>query len=355
MIRDLLIGTYTESLPHVDGRGGGVLGAGFDGHAVHEPALAAAAINPSWVTATSDGSRVYAASETVPDGAVAAFARDASGGLAPLGLCSSGGAAPAHLTLDPSERFLIVGNYGGGSISVFALTESGALGERAAFVQHEGSGSSLDRQAEPHVHQLSFDPVTGNLVVVDLGLGAVLFYAFGSDGSLVELPEERVIIGAAGPRHLAFHPDGEYAFLANELDSTLTLLRRSGRGFEVVSSASTRPMDASGPNHPAAVRTSDDGRTVFVTNRGDDTVAVFAFEAADDGVAAELTLVTSVATQGATPRDLVVAPGGDRVLVANQDGGSVAVFSFDAQSRRLVFLSLTAAPTPVCLRFATSR
>ena len=180
------------------------------------------------MTATADGTRVYAVIETAPDGGVAAFARGADGTLAPLGTASSGGAEPAHLTLDPSERFLVAGTYGGGSISVFALADDGALGERVAFVQHEGRGPDPERQASPHVHQLSFDPITGELAVVDLGLGEVRFYLFGADGELTLRPEATIIVGAAGPRHLAFHPDGRHALLVNELDNTLDVLRREG-------------------------------------------------------------------------------------------------------------------------------
>ncbi|MFF1571574.1 lactonase family protein [Leifsonia sp. NPDC058292] len=349
MASDLLIGTYTQHLPHVDGRADGILAAVFDGAGIEDVRLAAAADNPSWVTSSRDGSRVYAAIETEPDGAIAAFARDEDGVLTALGESSSGGAAPAYLTLDPSERFVVAGTYGGGSLSVFALAGDGSLGERVSFVQHEGHGPNAARQEAPHVHQVSFDPVTGDLVVVDLGLGEVRFYDFGADGSVELRPEVTVSSGAAGPRHLAFHPGGGHAFVVNELDNTIDLLRREGDRFARVSTASTRPADAVGESSAAAVRVSSSGRTVFVTNRGDDSVAVFAFES--EGAEPSLALVATVPTRGATPRDLVVSPEGDRILVANQDGGSVAVFAFDDAERTLEFVSLTAAPTPVCLRF----
>jgi 6-phosphogluconolactonase len=347
MVSELLIGTYTQSLPHVDGKADGILSARFDGRDVVDVTLAASVANPSWVTANRDGSRVYAAVETEPDGAVAAYERSESGELSPLGRVTSGGAAPANLTLDPSERFVVVGTYGGGSFSVYPVADDGSLGERTAFVQHEGSGPDASRQEAPHVHQLSFDPVTGDLVVVDLGLGEIRFYSFGPNGEVDLRPEATVSSGAAGPRHLAFHPSGAYAFVANELDSTVDVLRREGERFVRVGGASTRPADASGENAPAAVRVSPSGSTVFVSNRGDDSVAVFAF---DDG-AATVTLVATVPSHGAGPRDLVLSPEGDRILVANQDGGSVAVFGWDESTRALELLSLAEVPTPVCLHF----
>jgi len=347
MVSELVIGTYTQPLPHVDGTAEGILSARFDGHELTAVAVAAAVTNPSWVTTSSDGSRVYAAVETEPGGAVAAFARSTDGVLTPLGQVDSGGGAPAHLTLDPSERFLVVGTYGGGSFSVFPVLGDGSLGEPTAFVQHQGSGPDPSRQEGPHVHQLSFDPITGDLVVVDLGLGEIRFYSFGADGRVELRDDATVSSGAAGPRHLAFHPSGSLAFVANELDSTVDVLRREGERFVRVGRASTRPADATGENAPAAVRVSPSGSTLFVTNRGDDTVAVFA---ADSG-AASLSLVASVPSGGATPRDLVLSPEGDRVLVANQDSDAVAVFAFDDSTRDLSLLSIAAVPTPVCLRF----
>jgi 6-phosphogluconolactonase len=347
MTSELLIGTYTESLPHVDGRAGGILTARFDGERLTEVAVAAPVANPSWLTASTDGSRVYSVIETAPDGGVAAFARDARGALTPLGAASSGGAEPAHLTLDPSGRFLVVGTYGGGSISVFALADDGSLGERTAFVQHEGHGPDPARQEGPHVHQLSFDPVTGDLAVVDLGLGELRFYTFGADGGLALRPEATITTGAAGPRHLAFHPDGHHAFLVNELGNTLEVLRRGGDRFEIVAGAATRPPHARGVSFTAAVRVSAGGASVFVTNRGDDTVAVFAF----DGDASTVELVATVDARGKTPRDLVVSPDGTRILLANQDSGDVTVFAFDEETRVLDFVSLTRVPTPVCLHF----
>jgi 6-phosphogluconolactonase len=362
MVSELLIGTYTQSLPHVDGKADGILSARLDGHDLVDVALAAKVANPSWVTATTDGSRVYAAIETEPVGAVAAFSRSTDGVLTPLGQVTAGGAAPANLTLDPSERFVVVGTYGGGSFSVYRVGDDGSLGERAAFVQHEGSGPDESRQEGPHVHQLSFDPITGDLVVVDLGLGEIRFYAFGADGSVALRPEATVSSGAAGPRHLAFHPSGAYAFVANELHSTVDVLRRDGDRFVLVGSASTRPADASGENAPAAVRVSGSGSTVFVTNRGDDTVAVLGFAAGADAGAAgaglgavapvsALSLVATIPSRGAGPRDLVLSPEGDRVLVANQDGGIVAVFSWDESTRTMELLSVAEVPTPVCLHF----
>lgn len=348
MAHDLFIGTYTQRLGHVDGHAGGVLSARFDGDAVVDVAVAAHVPNPSWVAVAGDGARIYAVEETGPDGGVSAFARRSDGSLQPLGRVSSGGDSPAHLTVHPSGRLLATGTYVGGTVSVFVLAADGSIGERTAFVQHEGHGPDPARQDAPHVHQLVIDPVTGDLVVVDLGLGDVRWYALSESGELTLRPEATVTVGASGPRHLAFHPDGRHAFLVNELDSTLTLLRRDGDRFEQVTSLGTRGTDVEGNgNLTAAVRVTDDGRTVLVTNRGDDSIGVFAFDASASG----LEFVRAVPVGGRTPRDLVVAPGGDRVLAACQDSDEVVVFAFDAASRTLDRLGASRVPTPVCLAF----
>lgn len=347
MPHDLVIGTYTERLPHVDGHAEGVLAARFDGTEVAGLSVAARVRNPSWVAVDPTGTRVYAVSETGPDGAVVAFARADDGTLTRLGEVSSGGADPAHLAIHPSGRFLIAGTYSGGTVSVFALNGDGSIGARTAFVQHEGHGPDGARQEAPHVHQLSVDPETGDVVVVDLGLGEVRWYALGDDGGLELRADATVSSGAAGPRHLAFHPDGRHAFVLNELDSTLDVLRRDGDRFVRVSTVSTRGPGTAGDNGPAAVRVTEDGATVFATNRGDDTIAVFAFDA-DVSRAA---LVATEPARGRSPRDLVIAPEGDRVLAACQDSDEVTVFAFDPRTRSLRFLGASPVPTPVCLAF----
>lgn len=352
MAHDLLIGTYTQRLAHVDGHAEGVLSARFDGTAVTDVAVAARVPNPSWVAASGDGAHVYAVEETGPDGGVSAFARGTDGALRPLGRVSSGGDSPAHLAVHPSGRLLATGTYVGGTVSVLPIAADGSLGEPTAFVQHEGHGPDGARQESPHVHQLVFDPVTGDLVVVDLGLGEVRWYALSETGGLTLRPEATVAVGASGPRHMAFHPSGRHAFLLNELDSTLVLLRRDGDRFAPVASLGTRgepggAADAGAGNQTAAVRVTDDGRTVLVTNRGDDTIGVFAFDAA----ASALEFVRVVPVGGRAPRDLVIAPGGDRVLAACQDSDEVVVFAFDPAARTLERLGASPVPTPVCLAF----
>lgn len=352
--QSLLIGTYTEKLPHVDGHATGILNASYDGAGLTGLTVPAGLRNPSWLTATADGRYLYAVAETVefegqPGGGVAAFARDpATGALTLLNTVSSAGAEPAHLDLDPSERFVLVANYRTGSVSVFAREADGRLGAMADHVQHQGSSAHPIRQTGPHAHQILFDPVTGELLVPDLGLDAVLVYRLGDDGTLTERPEARINCEpGAGPRHLAFHPDGRHLFLLNELDSTLVVLRRYGERFVRTNLASTRPAGSEGHNQTSAVRVPASGKFVLAANRGDDSIAVFAF----DAEAATVALRLAEPSRGREPRDFVQTPDGDHILVGNQDSDTIAAFAFDEAVPSLTFVSTAEVPTPVCLRF----
>jgi 6-phosphogluconolactonase len=352
--QSLVIGTYTEKLAHVDGHATGILSATFNGKSLSEPSVEAEVRNPSWVTTTADGCFVYAVIETVkfegePGGGVAAYARDPeTGRLTLLNTAASAGVEPAHIELDPSERFVLVANYRTGSVSVFVRKADGSLDKMVGHVQHEGSSAHPIRQTGPHAHQILFDPVTGDLLVPDLGLDAVRVYHLSDTGTLIERPEARITTApGAGPRHLAFHPDGKHLFLLNELDSTLVVLRRNEDHFEQTDIASTLPADFHGHNQTSAVRVSASGKYVLVSNRGFDSIAVLEFDASTSSV--KLKLVGS--TLGREPRDFIQTPDGEHIVVGNQDSDTVVVFAFDESVPSLTFVSQTDVPTPVCLRF----
>lgn len=352
----LLVGTYTEKLPHVDGHARGILGTTATADGLGQVDVLAEIRNPSWLTTTRDGRFVYSVVETVefegaPGGGVAAYRRDPeTGALTLLNTASSAGVEPAHVEVDPSERFVLVANYRTGSVSVFARSDDGSLGEMVDHVQHEGSSVHPIRQTNPHAHQILFDPVSGDVLIPDLGLDAVLFYRLTDEGKLIERPEAKLSgKPGAGPRHLAFHPDGEHLFLLNELDSTLVVFRRDGGVFRQTHIASTLPADFDGHNQTSEVRVSASGNIVFASNRGLDSIAVFAFDPSRSAV--ELKLVEP--SGGKEPRDFIPSPDGKRLIVGNQDSDNVVTFEFDEAGPTLVPLSVAEVPTPVCLRFVS--
>ncbi|HXR44440.1 MAG TPA: lactonase family protein [Pseudolysinimonas sp.] len=352
----LLIGTYTEKLPHVDGKADGILGSEYDASGALSPTTVLAEVrNPSWLVASAEGTRVYTVVETVdfegqPGGGAAAYARDPqTGELTLINAVPSGGTEPAHIEIDPSGRYVLEANYRTGSVAVFAIRDDGGLGETVEHVQFEGSGPHPIRQTNPHAHQIVFDPtIPGRVLIPDLGTDSLRSFDFGADGSLTEHPE-RVFRTApgAGPRHIAFHPGGEHLFLLNELDNTLLVLRRDGDGFVQTNVASTLPDGHTGHSQGAAIRVSPSGRHVLTSNRGFDSIAIFAF----DETAQTVTLKHLEPTQGLEPRDFVFTPDGSQVLVANQDSDSVLAFDYDDSAPALRHRATSAALTPTCLVF----
>ena len=351
MTQHLLIGTYTETLPHVSGRAHGVQGSTVAQGALGAAETLAPTRNPSWLAVSDDRRAVYAVAEVMDfegtdQGGVVAFTRDpGSGALTLLGSRPSGGAEPAHLAIDPTDRFVLVANYGSGSVAVFPILEDGALGDASDVVQHYGSGPDTARQESAHAHQVVFDSVGEQVIVVDLGVDSLYFYDLDESGHLGERVDERFTTEpGAGPRHIAFHPDGRHLFVLCELDNTLLVLRRDASGFAQVHAASTLPADFDGTSHAAAVRVSRDGDRVYTSNRGDlDSISVFAFDA-DAGTIALLQVEPSIA---AGPRDFVITGDGAGLIVAGQ--GNDLIVTFAVGDEGLTEQSRAEAPTPVCL------
>jgi 6-phosphogluconolactonase len=356
---DLIIGTYTEQLPHVNGKADGVLAASFDpasGRIGPVTALAAAR-NPSYLATSASGENVYAVHETLdfdhqPGGGITAYARDPrTGQLTALNARATLGDSPCHVTLDRSGRFVLNANYGvdAGSITVHRIEPDGRLGDLTDHVEHVGSGPDPVRQANSHVHMIASDPVTGDILVSDLGSDTVFVYALDRDGRLAAKTSVNLDAApGAGPRHLAFHPDGRHLFIVNELDSTVCALRREDDQFVVTDGAPTRPAGAGGRNLAGAVRVTPSGRHVLVSNRGDDSLAVFRF----DADASTLSLVGITPDVGECPRDFIVTPDGQHVIVAGQDNDQLASYRFDDEAGTLRLVHSAIAPTPVCLILA---
>jgi 6-phosphogluconolactonase len=358
----LIIGTYTEELPHVRGKADGILGARFDPASgrIGPVTSLTGARNPSYLAVSAAGDRVYAVHETVtfdgqPGGGITAYARDPRGGrLTPLNARATVGESPCHVAVDRAGGHVLTANYGedAGSVSAYRLEPDGRLGELTDHVRHAGAGPDPVRQTAAHAHMVASDPLTGDIFVADLGADAVLAYALGRDGRLIPRAGAHLASApGAGPRHVVFHPDGGHLFVVNELDSTVCALRREDDRFVLADRAPTRPGDGVGadrPNLAAAIRVTPSGRHLLVSNRGDDSLAVLRF----DPATSTLSLVGTMPNVGKSPRDFVVAPDGRHVIVAGQDNDRLACYAFDDRAGALRLLHSAAAPTPVCLVLA---
>ncbi len=346
----LYVGTYTEGtqsegiyLVRMDRRSGELLQVG---------ALKAGA-NPSFLSIHPNGRVLYAVNELDQAGAVSAFAIERAGGaLTRLNEQPSGGGAPCYVSVERSGRAVLVANYGGGSVALLPLEPKGALAP-AHVVQHTGKGPTPERQEAPHAHCIIPDRSNRFALAADLGADRVFVYRLDLDGqSLRHIEEgEAVMRPGAGPRHLAFHPALPLVFVANELDSTVATLRfDSARGaLSPQGTLSTLPTAWSGTNYPADIHAAANGRTLYVSNRGHNSIALFSVADSTGALALEQV----VSTEGDWPRNFSLDPTGRWLLVANQRSGSIVVFARNPETGRLTLTpQRLALPSPVCLRFA---
>jgi 6-phosphogluconolactonase len=319
--------------------------------------LAAEATEPSFLAVDSSGPFLYAVNETEtysgqPTGAASAFAiQPDSGKLSLLNQVSSRGTDPAHITLDRTGKYALVANYTSGSVAVFALLKDGRLGEVASFVQHKGSSVNPERQKGPHAHAIALSPDNRFAVVADLGLDQLLVYSFdAAKGTLGAKPQVVKASPGAGPRHLVFSFDSRFLYMLNEMQSSVVAYSydaASGAMHEL-QTISSLPKGFSGENTAAEIEIDPSGKFLFASNRGDDSIAVFAI----DPRTGMLTHVETDSTGGKTPRNFAIDPTGSWLLAANQDSDSIVVFRIDQKTGHLNPTGdVLQLPSPVCLKF----
>jgi len=314
--------------------------------------------NPSFLATHPNGRVLYAVNEVEKyngkaSGAVSAFAiaRD-TGALTRRNEEPSEGAAPCFVSVDRSGRVVLVANYTGGSVALLPIKADGSLAPAASVVHHAGTGPNTERQEAPHAHCIITDPSNRFVLSADLGADRVFLYRLDLDGKSLRHLEggDAVMRAGAGPRHLAFHPTLPLVFVSTELDSTVATLRfdaESGK-LSPLEPRSTLPAGWKGTNYPADIHVAPSGRTLYVSNRGHNSIAVFSVAPATGALALEQV----VSTGGDWPRNFSLDPTGRWLLVANQKSDSVVVFGRDEESGRLTpTRQRIAIPSPVCLRF----
>lgn len=324
--------------------------------------LAAPLASPSFLCISPDGKFLYAVSELgefegQKSGAVSALDLDpATGRLGLLNQQATRGGAPCHVSMDAEGRHVLVANYTGGNVAVFPVGKDGRLSAASAFKQHTGSSINRQRQEGPHAHGIYVDPRGRFALVPDLGLDQVRGYRFDPRaGSLADADRAGVTsTPGAGPRHLAFHPGGSLVCVIHELDCTVSSYRYDAeRGLMThLDTASTLLAPHQG-NSTAEVAFHPNGRFVYGSNRGHDSIAVFSIDASSG----KLALLQNAATGGRTPRHFAIDPTGRWLLAANQDSGSITVLSLDPQSGLLkdTGVNLKGVGIPVCLIFGGPR
>jgi len=286
-------------------------------------------------------------------GAVSAFAIDPdTGNLRLLNQRSSMGSGPCQLVLDQLGRNVLVANYTSGNVAVLPVGPDGRLGEATAVVQHTGKGVNPDRQEGPHPHCVTLDPANRFALVCDLGLDKVLIYRFDAEqGKLT--PNEPAFASlkpGAGPRHMTFRPDGRFAYVVNELDSTITAFAyfQETGALKELQTVPTLPPYYDGPNFPAEIGIKPSGEYLYASNRGHESLVVFGIDP-DKGT---LKYIEEQNAGGKTPRHFGIEPSGKHLAIANQESHTLLVCRIDPENGRLKPSGVFAeAPSPVCVKF----
>jgi 6-phosphogluconolactonase len=353
------IGTYTAK---TDSKG--IYSFRFDSSTgrLTATALAAPAQDPSFVTVASNYKYLYAVNELSEfdgkkSGAVTSYSLDPkSGKLNQLNQVPSGGADPCYVSFDQTGKYLLVANYTGGSVSVFPVASNGRIGAASAFVQHIGSGPNKERQEGPHAHHIATSADNRFVFVVDLGLDEVVVYRFDpAKGSLTPNdPSFAKLAPGAGPRHMALHPNGKFAYVLNEVNSTVTAFAYDSKNgsFSALQTLSTIPKDFTAHNDTAEIVVHPSGKFLYASNRGRDSIAEFTIDPAKG----TLMLAGNFPTQGKTPRNFALDPTGKFLLAANQESNNIVVFRIDQSTGALSFTGQVAqVPAPVDIVFVPAK
>ena len=320
--------------------------------------LAAETVDPSFLAVDTTRRFLYAVNEISQyegrsSGGVSAFAIAAeTGKLTFLNEVPSGGAGPCHVSVDKTGRYVLVANYGGGSVAVFPILKDGRLGEASAFVQHKGASINPQRQEGPHAHSIYTSPDNRFVISADLGLDEVLIYRFDAGkGTLTpNYPAFAVTSSGAGPRHFAFHPSGKFGYVIDEMQSTVTVFsyEPASGALDVIQTISTLPQDFKGESNAAEVEVHPSGKFLYGSNRGHDSIAVFAINSRKG----TLTPAGDIPTHGKEPRSFAIDPTGSFFFAANQNSDNIVEFRIDPTSGRLTPTGkVLEVPTPVCVTF----
>jgi 6-phosphogluconolactonase len=348
----VFVGTYTDS------QSKGIYRMMLDTATgkLSEPTLAAAMPSPSFLAVHPTHKYLYAVSETSGrDGAgsVTAFALDSkSGDLTRLNQQSTVGDGPCYLVVDGTGKNVLVANYGGGSVAVLPIGADGRLGRASDFIRHTGRVFDRKRQGGPHAHSINLDKNNRFALAADLGLDRIFVYKFDPiQGKLAPNdPPSAKVKDRSGPRHFAFHPDGKHAYVINEINCTVTAFDFDpGRGtLTEIQTIPTMPVSVEPQHSTAEVVVHPTGKFLYGSNRGHDSVAVYAIEP-ETG---RLKIVEYKPTGGKTPRNFAVDPTGSYLLAENMGSDTIVVFRINRETGALDPTGqVVDVPNPCCVKF----
>lgn len=305
--------------------------------------------NPSFLALSPSKNLLYSVSEAGEKGSfIYALKVDENKDLIQLNKQSSNGRGPCHVNVSPDGKFVAAATYGGGTTSLYPLEPDGALNVASTVNVNEGSGADANRQNKPHAHSIKFSPFDNQVFSADLGTDQLDIFEL-QDGRLVKGAQAFVEMEpGAGPRHFEFHPDGKVIYVINELNSTMSVLKKEEGNWGIIQNRSTLPADFSGASNCADVHISKDGKYLYGSNRGHNSIVVFGVNQNDY----TLDFLQTVSVEGDWPRNFGITPDGKWLLVANQRSNDITVFKINKETGIPEFtgkkLSL---PSPVCIEF----
>lgn len=345
----LFIGTYTDG----DSEGIYVYSLDHTTGELHPTSVTTGIKNPSFIEIHPSQELLYAVSELSDGGGlISAYAIEPStGSLNYINQQSTGDEGPCHLSISSSGDVVAVANYSGGSITTIPINSDGSLGSPTGFIKHHGSSINPDRQSGPHPHSANIDPFNKNLLVPDLGLDKIIVYPINTKmGTLTEIPTSRAgSTQGAGPRHLAFHTNYKWVYVINELDSTITAFNYDPDlgSLEEFQNITTLPNTYGGDNYCADIHVSPNGKFLYGSNRGNDSIAIYAISQ-DSG---KLEYIEHISTNGHYPRNFTIDTGGLIFIAANQLTNNIVSYWSSPSNGTLKPTGHSAnVPAPVCLK-----
>ena len=343
----MLVGTYTN------GKSKGIYVYEFNGKDGSSQLVdSIITSNPSFLAVSPDGKSVYAVNEDASTSAVAAFSFNKKNGkLKLINKSATNGDHPCYVAIDKTGKWVVAGNYTGGSVSLFEIQPNNGLSEVKDFVQHKGGSVNKDRQASAHVHATVFSPDNKFLYVPDLGTDKVGIYAFDEKKGKIRKSQWYFVKApdGSGPRHMDFHPNGKWAYLVQELSGTITAYSYNKGQLKTEQTINALPSDYEGPISSADIHVSPDGKFLYASNRDtSNTIGIFKI----DQTTGKLTHVGHQSTLGKTPRNFNFDPSGDFLLAANQNSDSIVVFRVNHANGLLTDTGQRiAVGKPVCIKW----
>lgn len=281
-------------------------------------------------------------------GYVAAYQIKGNGTIHFLNKQVSNGQGPCHVDVSPDGNFVAIANYTSGTTSLYPVNADGSLQPATSVIVNQGLGPDKERQAKPHAHSIKFSPFSNHVFSADLGTDQLNIFSLKGN-QLVQNGQKLVkMTPGAGPRHFEFHPNGKTIYVISELNSTVTTLRKEGENWKIIQTLSALPKNFVGTSYCADLHISKDGKYLYGSNRGHNSVTIFSI----DPNSHKLTFKTTAYVHGDWPRNFALSPDGNFMLVANQRSGNITVFKINKETGGATFTgNEIKLPSPVCIDF----